>query len=155
MWKHEPTDDYLRRQKRYEKNHPAELKRMLDNLDTYKRALDAGAKPGPKHFGFVHPEPMGVVAIDQRGGGGKLKQTRLYIYPDVATGIIYGLTIGDKTTQQEDIARCKGYVTQLRKEASDAQKNAVQQRNSTDASDSGERSVCERRGEDYLGAAGH
>jgi hypothetical protein len=31
----------------------------------------------------MHFEPLGVIAIDQRGAERKLRETRLYVYPDV------------------------------------------------------------------------
>ena len=77
------TDEYERRQKQYQKKHPRELMAVLDNLDTYHKTLNSGVKPKQAIFGFIHAEPLDVVAIDQKGGGAKLAQTRLYVYPDV------------------------------------------------------------------------
>jgi hypothetical protein len=62
--------------------------------------------------GFIHDEPDGIKAIDQKGGGQKMKlqQTRLYVYPDITNRILYLLTIGDKGTQRDDINLCREFV---------------------------------------------
>ena len=84
MWKLTPTKSYGIRQKRYQKKHKRQLAAVLNNLDTLLKAFQAGLKPlqVTTAFGFVHPEPNGVVSIDQKGGGLNLAQTRLYAYPD-------------------------------------------------------------------------
>jgi hypothetical protein len=122
MWQLIPTAEYQRRHKRYEKDHPRELQAVLSNLDTYKAALDAGTNPLQVRAGFIHPERRGVVAIDQKGGGPKLAQTRLYVYPETTTETLYVLTLGDKRSQRDDIKYCHWFVEQLRKkEAADDQ----------------------------------
>jgi hypothetical protein len=62
---------------------------VLDNLVTFHRALNSGVKPRQARFGFVHVEPWDALAIDQKGGGAKLAQTRLYIYPDAEREVLY------------------------------------------------------------------
>ena len=114
MWKLTPTDEYQRRHKRYEKDHPRELQAVLDNLDTYLKSLQAGVKPLQIKHGFMHSEPLGVVGIDQKGGGKNLAQTRLYIYPDTETELLYVIALGDKRSQSADIATCRAFVTDLR-----------------------------------------
>lgn len=120
MWKLEPTEEYQRRHKRYEKDHPRELQAVLDNLDTYFKSLEEGVKPLQIKHGFLHNESLGVVAIDQKGGGRNLAQTRLYVYPDAETEVLYVITLGDKRSQKkEDIPTCRSFVTRLRKERQD------------------------------------
>jgi transcriptional regulator with XRE-family HTH domain len=80
MWAIETTENYERCHKRYRKDHPRELQAVLDNLDTYFQSLVAGVKPLQIRHGFMHNEPLGVVAIDQKGGGKNLAQTRLYVF---------------------------------------------------------------------------
>ncbi len=113
MWVLEPTDEFLRRRERFEKKHPRELLAVLDNLDTYFKALVAGAKPQQIRTGFLHPEPKGVMAIDQKGGGTALKATRLYLFPDETTSVVHLITVGDKQTQPDDIQFCKRFVDRL------------------------------------------
>lgn len=81
MWKLRTTEVYERRLKHFAKKHGRELKAVLSNLDRFLGALNAGAPPlqAKKAFGFIHRETSGVVAIDQKGGGPSLVQTRLYI----------------------------------------------------------------------------
>jgi hypothetical protein len=113
MWKIKATDEYQRRLKRYAKNHPRELAAVLDNLDTYFKTLLSGTKPKQAVFGFVHAEPRDVIAIDQKGGGPSLAQTRLYAYPDLSREVLWLITLGDKRSQGSDIAICKDFVARL------------------------------------------
>lgn len=128
MWDIEPTDEFERRYRYFQKKRPRELAAMLDNLDTYQRALRAGAKIPGIHFGFMHHEPKGIVGIDQKGGGKALKEARLYIYPDATTKTIHGLTIGDKKTQHEDIEYAKKMVDEIRKRFTNDNQTSVQER---------------------------
>jgi hypothetical protein len=108
------TPEYLARNKRYEKKHWRKLAAVLDNLDTFFKTLQNGVKPRQVKFGFIHPEPQGVLAIDQKGGGSNLAQTRLYVYPDEVHEVLYLLTLEDKQTQSIDVEFCKTCVNQLR-----------------------------------------
>ena len=116
MWKLSATPEYERRHKRYQKKHKKELLAVLDNLDTYLKALQAGTNPQQIKAGFVHPEPMGVVAIDQKGKGKNVAQTRLYVFADPKDEILHLITLGDKRSQAADIKTCKAFVTQLQEE---------------------------------------
>ena len=68
----------------------------------------------------MHNEPLGVVAIDQKGGGRNLAETRLYVYADVTTETLHVITLGDKRSQKNDIATCQTFVNELRKGRQDA-----------------------------------
>jgi len=64
MWKFKRTDEYIRKHARYEKKgYGDEIIASLNNVDTYFRALEAGANPLQISFGFVHDERQGVWAI--------------------------------------------------------------------------------------------
>jgi hypothetical protein len=130
MWKLVTTDEYERRQRTYLKKHPRELQAVLDNLDTYFESLKTGTKALQIKHGFLHNEGQGVVAIDQKGGGSNLAQTRLYVYPSEEEEILYLLTLGDKGSQREDIRTSHGHVGQLRKKEQDTHEEpeASQQR---------------------------
>lgn len=116
MWTLKDTEEYGRRHKDYQKNHPRELQAVLDNLNVYFQALLGGVKPLQIRHGFMHTEPQGVVSIDQKGGGKSLAQTRLYVYPDTDTETLYVITLGDKRSQKANLAYCRDFVTALRKE---------------------------------------
>ncbi len=60
--------------------------------------------------GYLHNEPAGVVAVDQKGGGGNLQETRLYTYADDATRTVHMQAIGEKSTQHSDVEFCKEFV---------------------------------------------
>ncbi len=111
-WTIETTDVYERRHEQYEKKHPHELAAVTGNLDTYFKTLNEVNNPLQVRGGFIHDEPDGIKAIDQKGGGQKMKlqQTRLYVYPDTSNKTLYLLTIGDKGTQRDDINLCREYV---------------------------------------------
>lgn len=53
------------------------------------------------------------MAIDQRGGGRDLKETRLDVFAFEPTKTLYVLTIGDKQSQDEDIRDSIAFVDQL------------------------------------------
>jgi hypothetical protein len=111
-WTLETTDVYLRRHKYYEKKHPHELAAMIGNLDAYFETLNKVNNPLQVKAGFIHNEPDGIKGIDQKGGGQKvkLKQTRLYVFPNSSDKTLYLLTIGDKSSQRDDINFCREYV---------------------------------------------
>ena len=120
-WELNFTDKYSRMYKQYEKKSPNELIAVLSNLDFYFSALNNLGDPLLIKAGFIHREPDGIKAIDQKGGKRvkrktKLKQTRLYIYPAMQEKILYLLTIGDKNSQKEDINFCRNFVKQIRRE---------------------------------------
>jgi hypothetical protein len=102
--------------KRFEKKHLKEAEAVLNNLDTYFKTLESGVNPVNVNAGFIHHEPEGIKAIDQKGGKGQLMQTRLYIYPDAATMILHVISIGTKVDQKSDIKECQDYIRPLKKE---------------------------------------
>jgi hypothetical protein len=116
MWGILKTDEYERRYKRYDKKKSKELIAVLSNLDIFLMSLRSGRKPKPFAYGFLHVEPSDVIAIDQTGNEGKVSATRLYVYPDTETETLYLLTIGDKSSQKDDIQNCKRFVKQIKAE---------------------------------------
>lgn len=98
------------------KKYRRELKNLLGNLQVDLDALNAGAMPAQIQRGFLHPEPYGVPAIDQRGDGQGLKEFRLYIYPDMEQHKLYLLALGDKNSQKSDIASCTRWVCGFREQ---------------------------------------
>ena len=114
MWTLRYTDEFERRRKRYAKKRGRELRAVLGNLDVLVESLNEGGKPQQAKFGFIHPEPLGVLAIEQKGGGKSLTETRLYVFPDESGGVLYAITLGDKQSQADDIETCKQFVRDLR-----------------------------------------
>ena len=86
----------------------------MRNLKRYLAHLDISNHSKQLQAGYLHPEPGGVVAIDQKGGGGNLQETRLYTYADDAKKVVYLIAIGDKASQHADIEYCKEFVSSLR-----------------------------------------
>jgi hypothetical protein len=115
MWEIEPTDSFERDQKHYRKKHPRELAAVLANLERYLKLL--AKAPNSKAVvpaGFLHAEPAGVMAIDQKGGGPGLQETRLYTFADDRTRTLWLITIGNKDEQPDDIQFSRKFVASVR-----------------------------------------
>jgi Lhr-like helicase len=115
-WQIESTEQYIRDYKYYAKKHKEELKAVLDNLDNYLKVLQECNSPLLIKRGFIHMEPMGIKALDQKSGKTKrkLQATRLYVYPDKETHSMILLAIGNKNTQSTDIERCKNMIRAIK-----------------------------------------
>ena len=85
------------------------------NVEKYLAALKAGAKPGIIQKSFVHYEPQGVVAIDQKGSKGGSRETRLYTYAVELGHVLHLITVGDKKSQRQDLKDCQEFVEGLMK----------------------------------------
>lgn len=118
-WKIQESVLFERRLIRFRKNNKGLDELLFDNLDTYFNALQAGSLPVNIKAGFIHREPYGVKAIDQKGrkkpGLGKPKEARLYIFPDTDTNTLHLITVGDKNSQKADITDCIDFVKDLKK----------------------------------------
>lgn len=115
MWEIKPTTQWAKDLKWYEKKHPRELAAVLDNLQRYIAQLQAAKHPRVVQAGFLHHEPHGVVAVDQKGGGHSLQQTRLYTFADMESRTLHLITIGGKKGQSSDIKLCSDFVKDLTK----------------------------------------
>jgi hypothetical protein len=104
-WLLSPHPTYLRDLRWYAKKRPAELMAVLRNLKRYMALLSVSPSGRSVHAGFIHPEPHGMVALDQRGGVGRLQETRLYCYAHAGSHTVHLLGIGDKSSQPADLAR--------------------------------------------------
>ena len=100
-----PHSSYLRDLRWYRKKRPVELAAVHRNLERYMLLLARSPSARLVQAGFLHPEPHGMVAVDQRGGVGRLQETRLYCYAQADLRTLHLLGIGDKSSQPADIAR--------------------------------------------------
>ena len=100
-----PHSAYLRDVRWYAKKRPAELTAVLRNLERYMTLIARSPSARSVQAGFLHPEPHGMVAVDQRGGGGRLQETRLYCYAHTGSRTVHLLGIGDKSSQPADLTR--------------------------------------------------
>jgi hypothetical protein len=114
MWQIEPTTGWERDHKHYAKKRPNELAAVMRNLQRYMVMLNASKNSKCAQAGYLHTEQSGVLAIDQRGGGGNLQETRLYTYADDEEKTVYLIAIGDKGSQHSDVEYCKNFVNSLR-----------------------------------------
>ena len=110
MWQIEPTTGWERDQKHYAKKRPNELAAVMRNLDRYIKLLNVSKNSKAVQAGYLHTEQSGVLAVDQRGGGGNLQETRLYTYADDETKTVYLIAIGDKDAQHADVEYSKEFV---------------------------------------------
>jgi hypothetical protein len=74
-----------------------------------------------------------AIAIDQHGEEGKPAQTRLYVYPDVDSHVLYLITIGDKKSQRQDNASCREFMVWLTEQNQDVQ-SGTETQSQTDSS---------------------
>jgi hypothetical protein len=110
MWQIEPTSQWDRDRKYYEKKRPGEFAAVLRNLERYLALLNQAPNAKAVQAGYLHHEPAGVVAIDQKGGGASLQETRLYTFAKEPEQVIYLITIGNKDDQPSDIAFARDFV---------------------------------------------
>ena len=121
MWTLEHSPEFEKRLKRFRKKRPKELTAVLTNLDRYLKSLNLGSKPKQIQGGWIHPEPRDIVALSQQGAGikGSLAEARLYVWPDNQTKVLHVITLGEKSTQSDDIKLSTDYVQEIEKERSD------------------------------------
>ncbi len=114
LWKITATAQFNRDIKKYTKSHPVETSHMLANSRKLLEALNNSIPVCDITAGFIHHEPKGIKAVDQKGPTkGKLKQTRMYIYPELDEKKSHFICIGDKQSQSKDIDYSKKYVDKL------------------------------------------
>jgi hypothetical protein len=110
MWQVESTAQWRKDIRHYEKKHPGELAAVLRNLKRYIGLLDGAPNFVAIQAGFLHSEGNGIVAIDQKGGGGNLQETCLYTYADGAKKVLYLITVGNKNEQPTYVELSKTFV---------------------------------------------
>jgi hypothetical protein len=114
-WALQYAEDFKPRWNRFLKKHGDEAKAMAKNLDKYFRSLAAGTHPMQINGGFIHSEPKGIKALDQRGcSNPNPTQTRLYVFPEIERELLHVITVGTKTDQNGDIKTAEAYVSRLK-----------------------------------------
>jgi hypothetical protein len=113
LWTIQQHPEFNRDYKWYTKKRPRELAAVLDNLNRLKNMLNLSPHPQLIVAGFIHPEPLGIWALDQRGSMGNLQATRLYCYVESSRKNIYLLAIGSKDSQSADISRVTEIVKSI------------------------------------------
>lgn len=114
MLKLRTTDRYETRARRYRKKKTHQLTAVLSNLQTLQAYLESGKRLRPLAFGFLREEGDGVLRISEAGAPSNVAATRLYIYHDAETETLYLLSLGDKSTQSDDIHECRGFAKWIR-----------------------------------------
>jgi len=114
MWQIEPSTQWPKDLKWYEKKRPREIAAVLHNLQRYLDQINVAPNARAVQAGFLHNEPGGVVAVDQKASGPGLQETRLYTFADSETKTLHLITVGDKNSQSTDIKFCSGFVKSLK-----------------------------------------
>lgn len=113
-WNVCPAPEFIRAARTYEKKHPDELAATLANLQQrYLPRLNHARRHGLVQAGCLHHEGDGIIAIDQGGQGGSLRETRLYAYPHDASFTLHLLLIGDKSSQKRDLRQVRTMLRRL------------------------------------------
>lgn len=112
-WTIQKHSEFKRDYKWYAKKRPRELAAVLDNLNRLEKMLSLFPHPQLIVAGFIHPEPLGIWAIDQRGSMGNLQATRLYCYAESSRKNLHLLAIGSKDSQWTDISRATDIVKSI------------------------------------------
>ena len=110
MWKLEPSSQWGKDAKFYEKKRPNEMAAVLRNVERFVKLLNVSRNSKSAQAGYLHKEPHGVVAVDQKGGGPNLQEFRLYTLPVDQTKTLHLITIGTKDTQHSDIEYSKTFA---------------------------------------------
>jgi predicted hotdog family 3-hydroxylacyl-ACP dehydratase len=114
MWETEPTTAWEKDVKYYAKKRPRELAAILNNIGRYVKLIAASKNSRAVQAGFLHPEPMEIMAVDQKGGGPNLEETRAYTYADDEKEVLYLITLRNKSSQSSDIELAKEFVAPLK-----------------------------------------
>jgi len=102
-WVLSPHPRLARQLRKLAGRRPSEHAALLRNLQRYLDLLQIAPHPRLIQAGFLHPEPHGIVAVDERGGGGHLRALRLYTLADESRRTLHLLHLGDKSSQARDL----------------------------------------------------
>lgn len=113
-WELSESDFFRVRLKKYKKNKKCEIAQALKNVDKYIQELREIDRPMQVSGGYIHKEPHGAVAVDQKGSGNHLSPIRVYLYPDEETKTVWIVTVGTKRRQQKDIKELKSFIQKIK-----------------------------------------
>ena len=106
--------EFERAKKHYDKKRPGELAAVLRNLARLLEQLNALPHCRAAQAGFLHHEPAGIWALDQKGPSRtKMQETRLYVFPVEDNQTLHIITVGNKNSQAADLRRAVDYVQSL------------------------------------------
>ena len=112
-WTIQEHNEFKRDYKWYAKKRPRELAAVFANFKRLEKMINSCQHRQLTVAGFIHPEPLGIWALDQRGSMGNLQATRLYCYVESSRKNIYLLAIGSKDSQSADISRVTEIVKSI------------------------------------------
>jgi hypothetical protein len=102
--------------KKFAANHRREYESCFSNLNKLLELLNAGHPVARlvNNPSFFRSEREGLYRIGQSGVK-DAKESRLYIYPDEKSEMIYILDIGTKETQRTDIPAAKKVIKHIKR----------------------------------------
>ena len=118
-WQVAQSPKFSKKLAKYHKKHEVEAQNAYENFKTYLGSLQQGINPMQITGGWIRPEANGSVAVTEKGPiKTRPNPTRLYMYPDVKTKILWLITIGDKKSQRRtDMPYVEEFIKQIRSEA--------------------------------------
>lgn len=112
MWKHDQTDEFNERFKKFEKKNRDSLSYVLNKLSVVAQALANDGKIETLKYNFLRHEREGVYAVRCSSKG--KRPLRLYFFAHLSSETLHLLTIGDKNTQTDDIKWCANTAKNLK-----------------------------------------
>lgn len=110
------------------KKHGAELDECLEHLEYYYDSIEQGQNPLQVEGSFVRGEGKGLVALSNSSGKHQLA-TRLYVYAHVVGKTLHVISVGDKSSQKQDIKDGHKYIADLLKaDAAEEKAKAVKEK---------------------------
>lgn len=110
MWRYRWSVEYEERLQELQEKHRDSVAYVLGKLKVVMEALQNGGKLQNIRYKFLRHERDGVYAVRCSARG--MRPIRLYIYESPRT--IHLLTIGDKNTQNDDIAWCAATANDIK-----------------------------------------
>jgi len=111
--------------KRFEKKHRAEYLSCMARFADVLMRFDEVGYPQLIDKGYFKSEGEDVYRISQARVQNSL-EVRLYIYVCMIESKLYPITMGDKTSQQEDINRCHMVARKIKAKLADERGKAVE-----------------------------
>jgi hypothetical protein len=116
MWEYDWTWISKTQIKRVRKGHRDEFEACLANLDTVRKYLEMGLRIGAGlKFGFFRSEGGGLYRVGQSGVPDP-KETRVYLYFEETSRVIYLVGMGFKEGQKTDINAARKIIKKIRQD---------------------------------------
>lgn len=113
MWKIETTAGWKNSALHFGAQYPEEMAALLRNLTHYLAQLKAAKSHKHVQALYLEFRESGIVSINQNGMEDGLVNSRMYVFPDESTRILYLLCVGAETKKDSDLEYCKEFIFYL------------------------------------------